>query len=71
MFLYLMRSLMSYDYLSSGRTAKMGSLSPQSVRVLNEYATRYRVSQDYQAVAYAARPAPRTLAGVVGPSQTG
>ena len=52
MYLYLMRSLMSYDYLSSGRSIKMGSLTPTSERILTEYATRYRVSHDYQAVAY-------------------
>jgi len=57
MFLYLMRSLISFDYLSSGRTAKMGSLSQPSQRILDEYAARFRISADYQAVAYVSRAA--------------
>ena len=53
-FLYLMRSLMSYDFRVSHEVTRMGALSRQSQRILSEYAVRYRIGLDYQAVAYVA-----------------
>jgi hypothetical protein len=53
LYLYLLRSLMSADYQQAGPGARMGTLSDASRRILQEFATRYRVSPDYQAVAYA------------------
>jgi len=50
-----MRSLLNYDYYRNTETAGTGEMSRQTRRVLQDFATRYRIGPDFQAVRCAAR----------------
>jgi len=54
LYLYLMRSLLNYDYYRNAETAGTGEMSRQTRRVLQDFATRYRIGPDFQAVRCAA-----------------